>query len=147
MLRARQTSACISDALGIPSLVAPAFRERNVGVFEGLTQTEAATEFPELWAKNITRHWQDAPDGGESIQEVFERVAQGIAELHANHKNHNVLLVAHGFVAKVSRALVLGFTSDFFDWQLGNGETLELQMPEQWTASAAFISSDAALGA
>lgn len=145
LLRARQTSAFISDALGVPSLIAPEFRERNVGVFEGLTQKEAATDFPELWAKNITRCWQDAPVGGESIQEVFERVAKGIAELHTNHKSQTVLLVAHGFVAKVSRALVLGLTSDFFDWQLGNGEVLELQVPEQWTASVANVHRDAAL--
>jgi probable phosphoglycerate mutase len=136
LLRARQTSAFISDTLGIPSHIAPAFRERNVGVFEGLTRDEAAANFPELWAKNVTRQWQDAPDGGESIQAVFERVATGITALHANHKDQSVLLVAHGFVAKVLRALVLGHSTDFFTWQLENGETLELQMPELWASDS-----------
>ncbi|MBH1963412.1 MAG: histidine phosphatase family protein [Comamonadaceae bacterium] len=137
LLRARQTSALISETLGIPSRIAPAFRERNVGVFEGLTQLEAATQFPLLWARNATRHWRDAPDGGESIEEVFLRVAAGLAQLRCDHGSKSILLVAHGFVAKVLRALVSNQSSDFFDWQLGNGHTLELQIPEGWTNCAA----------
>lgn len=42
-----------------------------------------------------------------------------------------VLLVAHGFVAKIARALVRQDFSDFFDWQLGNGHWLMLENVER----------------
>ena len=37
-------------------------------------------------------------------------------------------LVAHGVVAKAIRALVRDDFSDFFDWQLRNGEVLTLKI-------------------
>ncbi len=40
-------------------------------------------------------------------------------------------LVAHGVVAKVIRALVRNDFSDFFDWQLRNGEVLILKADEE----------------
>jgi probable phosphoglycerate mutase len=43
----------------------------------------------------------------------------------------NVLLVGHGFVAKVIRALIRQDFSDFFDWQLGNGHWLVLEAVER----------------
>jgi probable phosphoglycerate mutase len=38
-----------------------------------------------------------------------------------------VLLVAHGFEAKVIRGLALGDFADFYDWQLENGDRLLLE--------------------
>lgn len=134
LLRARQTAEIMASTLGLPVRVDPAFRERHVGVFEGLTQDEARRQFPALWAMNITRQWHAAPDGGETIAAVFKRVAQGLTRMVKAHPEAAVLLVAHGFVAKVLRALVLGSTSDFFDWQLGNGAMLTLCVPGAFQA-------------
>lgn len=126
LIRARQTAEVIAKVTGLSFQVVPAFRERNVGVYEGLTKEEAQVTFPELWAKNITRQWDAAPDGGEAISTVFTRVGESLNDVVNTHRQETVLLVAHGFVAKVLRALVLADTSDFFDWQLKNGEILEL---------------------
>ncbi|MCD2513356.1 hypothetical protein [Comamonas endophytica] len=38
------------------------------------------------------------------------------------------MLVAHGFVSRTIRALARQDFSDFFDWQLGNGELLKLML-------------------
>lgn len=38
------------------------------------------------------------------------------------------MLVAHGFVSRTIRALARQDFSDFFDWQLGNGELLKLTL-------------------
>ena len=40
LLRARQSAALVASELALPVTFAPAFRERHVGVFEGLTQQE-----------------------------------------------------------------------------------------------------------
>ncbi|QZP31086.1 histidine phosphatase family protein [Pseudomonas sp. DR48] len=126
--RAQQTARIIfvDGLLTVRTL--DAFRERSVGVFEGLTQHEARERYPELWVQNITRRWALAPTDGESIEQVFERIRAGLNELLAANAHQVVVLVAHGFVAKVIRALVRRDLSDFFDWQLRNGEVLSLQI-------------------
>ncbi|AUG06719.1 histidine phosphatase family protein [Pseudomonas sp. S09G 359] len=126
-LRAQQTAQILNHELNLEPVTMDAFRERDVGVFEGLTQAEAKALHPALWAQNITRQWAAGPTGGESIAEVVARVHQGLVELAALYPQRVVLLVAHGFVAKVIRALAKGDFSDFFHWQLSNGEMLVLE--------------------
>lgn len=126
--RARQTAAIICGARGVEPIVNEAFRERNVGVFEGLTQHEAQVRFPELWSLNVTRQWHGAPTGGETIAEVIERVSIGLQQLVEANVERSVALVAHGFVAKVVRAVSLGSYDDFFDWQLPNGAVCHLEL-------------------
>ena len=125
--RAFQTADIIGDALGLQPCVHTAFRERHVGVFEGLTQAEAQTKYPDLWAQNITRQWHAAPTGGETIAKVVQRVTAGLQELSKQYRGQVVLLVAHGFVAKVIRATGHAGYDDFFNWQLNNGAVLEVE--------------------
>lgn len=130
LLRARQTADLVAQALGLSVEVEQGLRERNVGVFEGLTQGEAQQRFADLWRRNITRQWHGAPTGGETIAQVFARVAGVLHALCARHADGEgaVLLVAHGFVAKAVRALQRDCVDDFFEWQLGNGECLRLSL-------------------
>ncbi|NWD26931.1 histidine phosphatase family protein [Pseudomonas yamanorum] len=126
--RAQQTAAIVFADDGLELHTLDAFRERGVGVFEGLTQAEAAQRYPELWAQNITRQWELAPTHGESVSQFVERIRKGLNELLVNHGQQVVVLVAHGVVAKAIRALVRDDFSDFFDWQLRNGEVLTLKI-------------------
>lgn len=128
LLRARQTATILGDQRGLVSAVIDAFRERNVGVFEGLTQEEAQARFPDLWAQDITRQWHSAPPEGETIDEVFNRVTKGLGDVYAAHEGKVVALVAHGFVAKVARAICRADVQDFFEWQLANGTVCELTL-------------------
>ncbi|GAB7528264.1 histidine phosphatase family protein [Pseudomonas sp. 3A(2025)] len=125
--RARQTAEILNQQLQRPLRVNTQFRERNVGVFEGLTQAEARERYPHLWARNITRQWDAAPDGGETIKDVAYRVREGLIELSKDYQGKTLVLVAHGFVAKTVRALARDDFSDYFDWQLNNGQVLELE--------------------
>ncbi|BDT67736.1 phosphoglycerate mutase GpmB [Comamonadaceae bacterium OS-1] len=124
--RARQTADLLCLGRACSPVVHAAFRERNVGIFEGLTQTEARQQFPALWAQNVTRTWDAAPPGGETIQAVVDRVHHGLRELYAAYAGQQIALVAHGFVAKVVRAVSHAGFEDFFDWQLGNGAVYQL---------------------
>jgi probable phosphoglycerate mutase len=126
--RARQTAEIVCRHRNIEPVVNEAFRERNVGVFEGLTRAEAKRCFPELWAQNITRQWERAPDDGETIAEVVERVVEGLGGLYERYQGKVIVLVAHGFVAKVVRAAMGGGFDDFFEWQLANGTVCELAL-------------------
>ncbi|MFK3799101.1 MULTISPECIES: histidine phosphatase family protein [unclassified Pseudomonas] len=129
--RARQTAQIINYRLNLPLQVNEAFRERNVGVFEGLNQSEARALYPDLWQRNITRQWHVGPPQGESIAETVVRVHQGLQGLVQRASGQDVLLVGHGFVSKTVRALIRQDFSDFFDWQLGNGHWLVLENVER----------------
>lgn len=48
LLRTRESAAILSRQLGLSVELVPAFRERDVGLFEGLAQVEARTRHPEL---------------------------------------------------------------------------------------------------
>lgn len=139
LLRARQTAELLRHDTAPAAITDDAFRERNVGVFEGLTQDEARTAFPDLWARNITRQWHAAPDGGETIDAVFARVHSGLTRLLDRHADATVLLVAHGFVAKVIRAIALSDHRDMFDWQLDNAAICELQLSQPLPPLAAWL--------
>ncbi len=92
------------------------------------SENGARQRYPALWARNITRRWAEAPPGGESLDEVIARVGLGLAELAQSGHQERVLLVAHGVVAKVVRALTVAGFDDFFEWQLANGAVLEVSL-------------------
>ncbi|MFM5258820.1 histidine phosphatase family protein [Aeromonas veronii] len=131
LLQTTESAAILSRQLGLPVELVPAFRERDVGLFEGLTQVEARTRYPELWARNITRRWAEwaeSPPDGETIDEVIARVSQGLTELVSTMQGERILLVAHGVVAKVIRAVTIAGFDDFFEWQLPNGGMLSVRL-------------------
>ncbi|TWI67763.1 putative phosphoglycerate mutase [Pseudoduganella lurida] len=128
-LRARQTAAILATAWRLEASVIDAFAERNVGVYEGLTREEAQAAYPALWAQDITRQWHAAPTGGESIQAVFDRVTAGLDRLRRDFQGQTVVLVAHGFVAKVIRAILTDLSrEEFFRYALKNGEFARYQL-------------------
>ncbi|QBE66890.1 histidine phosphatase family protein [Pseudoduganella lutea] len=122
-LRARQTAGVLAAAWSLPVVTIGEFAEREVGVYEGLTREEARAAYPALWEQDITRRWDAAPTGGETIRAVFERVARGLAIVQRDFAGRSVVLVAHGFVAKVIRALLADLSrDDFFRYSLANGQ-------------------------
>ena len=126
-LRAMETARILNERLVLPMQITDSFRERDVGVFEGLTQADAKARYPQLWSRNITRQWELAPTGGESIGDVVERVRGGLMNLQSSYSSKRILIVAHGFVAKTIRALARSDFSDFYHWQLANGSMLALE--------------------
>jgi probable phosphoglycerate mutase len=77
------------------------FIERSIGVYEGLTKQEAKNKYPNLYGRNITRIFNEAPPHGETIKQVQERVFEGIYELKQKYHGKNILLITHAFITKV----------------------------------------------
>jgi probable phosphoglycerate mutase len=118
-----QTAEVLASSWDVPLQVISEFAERDVGVYEGLTKEEARLAYPTLWKQDITRQWDMGPTGGESIKVVFDRVARGLSILQNGHASRDTVLVAHGFVAKVVRAILRGSSwEDFFSYSLKNGQ-------------------------
>lgn len=124
LLRAQQTASFVSQARGLPILTVPEFRERDFGVFEGLTLEETRVRYPELFERKVAQQWNTAPPGGETIREVVVRVQAGLLQLEAEHGGESVLLVAHGFIARAVRYLVKRWPeTDFYvEPMMGNAE-------------------------
>ena len=131
MQRARQTVAPVAMWLGLPVRLDADFRERDFGVFEGLTEAEAALQFPELAARQVAYRWDEEPPGAESTRAVVDRVARGLQRLRERHDGQTVLLVSHGFVVRCLRHLIDGVgEEDFFAAaRIPNGSFLTRHLP------------------
>jgi len=98
LLRAHDTARAVASATGAPLAVHPGLRERCFGVFEGKTYVEIEALWPEesLRWRRRDPHW--APQDGESLVQVRERITLTLHELAARHLGQQIVLVAHGGV-------------------------------------------------
>lgn len=131
MWRARQTAEPVARALGLAPRLDAVFRERDFGVFEGLSADDAARLYPELAARNAAYRWDEEPPGAEPTRAVVARVARGLQRLRAEHDGQTVLLVSHGFVVRCLRHLIDGVSEEaFFDVErIANGGFLTRELP------------------
>lgn len=100
------------------------FRERDYGVFEGLNREDIEAKYADIWQRKIVQQWDDAPPGGETMRQVRTRVECGLARLCERHDGCTVLLVAHGFIARMLHMLLRELPEDQIQAQamLGNAE-------------------------
>ncbi|UJW80953.1 histidine phosphatase family protein [Hydrogenophaga sp. SL48] len=131
MLRARQTAEPVTRALGLVPRLDADFRERDFGIFEGITADDAVRQYPELAARNVAYRWDEAPPGAELTRAVVDRVERGLQLLRAMHDGQTVLLVSHGFVVRCLRYLIDGLSdAAFFEAErIPNGAFLTRQLP------------------
>ena len=82
--RAWLTAAPLAARLGLQIIAEPRLRERCFGIFEGLTLEEIAERHPAEFVKWRERDPEWRPDGGESGQQLIDRVmlAMPIKPLH-----------------------------------------------------------------
>lgn len=122
--RAVQTAEFIKLKHDCEVIIDDHFIERSVGVYEGLTKEEAKRNYPEMYEKNITRIFNEAPLNGETINEVTKRVFFGLNEIKKQNKYSNIMIVTHGFVVKIINKYFNPEISEqeFFDFSLNNAE-------------------------
>jgi alpha-ribazole phosphatase len=103
--RAREGAELIAARRGLPVQADPRLREMHLGCLEGLDHAAARARHPELAAREYASMVEyRMPGGGESLVDVWQRVASALAELKARHGGERVALVAHNSVNR----LVLG---------------------------------------
>ena len=101
--RALETAEPLAARLGLPVVATAALRERNFGVNEGRVAAEVAAELGQeagtAWHGPDDRH----PDG-ESLRELYERVAAFLDELLEDPPADEVALVTSGGPIRVGTA-------------------------------------------
>ncbi len=94
--RARKTAMVVAAYHDLPVEEDPAIREMSLGNWEGKTMAEVAVTEPEQ-----LQRWRDdashcAPDGGETLLEVQNRVKQALERWYTRYPDGSVVWVAHG---------------------------------------------------
>ena len=109
---------------GAPLTANPGLRERSFGHFQGRTFAEIEAELPEdalRWRKRDPHY---APEGGESLVTLRERIERTVALLAQQHLGEQVVMVAHGGVLDVLYRLAT---------------RQDIQAPRTWQLSNAAI--------
>ena len=94
--RASETARIILGDRDIPLHATPELRERDYGVFEGLTLKERRDQYPQLFAASLVKDLDFAPTGGESPRATSVRMTDFVAGLRSRHPDETVLIVGHG---------------------------------------------------
>lgn len=129
--RAQHTAQAVAHTTGAPLHPEKGLRERSFGCFEGRTFAQVQADLPEQAQRWKQRDPDYAPEGGESLRTLRERVTLTADRLAARHVGGLILLVAHGGVLDVLyRAATRQDIQAPRTWQLGNAAINRLL----WTA-------------
>jgi len=106
--RARQTAEIVAGALGIVNVhTEPLLRERQFGVFEGLTRDQCASQYPDAWAQWLSL--TAAPPGGESRESAVARMKDALTNIFDSleHDAGVAVAISHGGVMRLWLSEVL----------------------------------------
>ena len=109
-LRAKQTAEAITQFSGHELKIDLRLREKNLGVFEGLTSEEARKLHPEVFSLFKTAGSKYVIDEGESTQQLQDRALEIVDEIRIKHPEERVLLVTHGGFIRVVMKHSLGLS-------------------------------------
>ncbi len=111
-LRAKQTAEAITQFSGHELQFDQRLREKNLGVFEGLTSEEARQRHPEVFRLFKTAGSKYVIDEGESTQQLQDRALEIVNEILIKHPEERVLLLTHGGFIRVVMKHSLGLSID-----------------------------------
>jgi len=121
LLRAWDTARSIANATGGALHAVTTLRERDFGVLQGQTHADIEARWPEQALRWRKRDPLWAPEGGESLVAVRERIARTASELAARHIGEQIVLVAHGGVMDALYRIATGQDLQApRTWKLGN---------------------------
>lgn len=85
----------------LPVYQRPLLREKNFGVWEGLTHEEASGKYPAEWRQWLQDPGGSRPPEGETYREVQERVMKEFPRILEKHRGEEITVLAHGGVNRV----------------------------------------------
>jgi alpha-ribazole phosphatase/probable phosphoglycerate mutase len=106
--RAIKSAELIAKPHGIKPMILPELRERNFGIWEGMSFDEIKEQWPDAfnsWASNPLKF---CPMGGESTIEVRDRAVKAFNNIIKQHNGHNIAIVSHGGINRIVLCELLG---------------------------------------
>lgn len=95
LTRAMDTAKPLANMTGLPIQGTSAFRERDVGVMEGLTFEVAAEQHPEQYAALLRRDFEYVLTGGESYRQLLDRARQKLDAIIEEHRGGKIAVFSH----------------------------------------------------
>jgi broad specificity phosphatase PhoE len=95
LLRAVETAMPLARLTGLDVEQTEAFRERNIGVMEGLTFEEAAAQHPEQYAALLRRDFDHVLLGGESYRQRLDLTSRQLDQAIGLHKGGRIAVFSH----------------------------------------------------
>lgn len=95
LARAMETARPAANLTRLPINGTSAFRERGVGVLEGLTFEDAAQQHPEQYAALLRRDFEHVLTGGESYRQLLDRAWQKLDEIIAQNRGGKIAVFSH----------------------------------------------------
>lgn len=95
LLRAVQTAEPLANLLDLPIITTSAFRERKVGVLEGLTFDESKAAHPRDYYALVNRNIHHIITGGESYRQLLRRATRELHTILRTHHGENIVIFSH----------------------------------------------------
>ena len=140
MKRAVETARAIAEAHGLTVQAFEGLLDIDFGHWQGRSLKQVEKEYP-----HVLRDWFRAPHtvqvpGGESLDDVQERVVAGLGIILPRHRGETVAMVGHSVVNRVFLCAVLGLGNDYF-WRLRQSTcgVSVLEFPEDRAATVEVL--------
>jgi probable phosphoglycerate mutase len=95
LARAVETARPLATLTHLPINTTEAFRERSVGVMEGLTFEAAAQQHPEEYAALLRRDFEHVLSGGESYRQLLDRARNKLDEIISANRGGRIVVFSH----------------------------------------------------
>ena len=95
LFRAVQTAEPLANLLDLPVIKTDAFRERNVGVLEGLTFDESKQVYPRDYYALVNREVHHVITKGESYRDLLKRATGALHEILHIHRGERIAIFSH----------------------------------------------------
>ena len=95
LARAVETARPLATLTRLPIHTTEAFRERSVGVMEGLTFEDAAQQHPDEYAALLRRDFEHVLAGGESYRQLLDRARNKLDEVIAANLGGRIAVFSH----------------------------------------------------
>ncbi|HHJ64284.1 MAG TPA: histidine phosphatase family protein [Aquifex aeolicus] len=116
--RTLQTAEIIAEHLGAPLKEEERIVEIDHGRWSGLLVEEVREKYPEEFEIWLRRPERASFEGGESLRNVYERVASFLRDIEEEHRGQTVLLVSHTVPIRCMLCYLLGLELSRF-WSFG----------------------------
>lgn len=135
LLRARQTAEVIARRFGLDVRIEPALRELDHGRWDGRTKREVVERWPEEHAAYRADPRTVRRGGGESYEDLGERVWPALERIAERHAGGRVVVVSHGGPIRLVLARVLDRPLvERDDFGVVNAATFEVERgPAGWS--------------
>lgn len=103
-------------------------REINFGIFDGLTNKEVQTIYPNEYSNWINDYMNYKIPTGESLMELFDRTENFINDISQKHKK--ALVITHGGVIRCAMSLAFCSRDYFYKFQVDHGSISSISVEE-----------------